>query len=82
MCRVYSLMFEAVLLLSLLLTAAAPAVANQRIAKPSTKNAALLADRPAIARADRATRVAAIPSDVACGPWCRHAFVLMLGIGF
>lgn len=81
--RVYSLVLAAAVSMSFVLSAALPALADQGTVKPSKKQYALHADRWAIARVHQATRVAAIPPDVACGGfWCRRDFVLMLGIGF
>lgn len=79
--RVHSLMFAAAV--SVPISAASPAAADQGIAKPFAKYHPSHVDRRAIAHAHQVTRVAAIPADVACGRlWCRHDFVLMLGVGF
>lgn len=73
---------------SVILSAAAPAVADQGMngpfAKPSTAQHYIVhASRRSIGRAYPATRVAAIPAAVVCDSyWCRRDFVLMLGIGF
>lgn len=86
--RFHSLALTAVVYASAIMSAAAPAAADQGIERTVPKPFALRyhawhSGRQTIAHHYAGTRVAAIPAPAACtGTLCGRTFVLMLGVGF